>query len=110
MTKTLPTNLTRGDSGKLRKCLHTAGFNQLGGDKRWPRSTVSIFSDARKEGRRLKLWTADKLFAAPQNKQKHLQQLLMKEFGKRYKGAQFIRATSRWSSYDYKSFCVYLSK
>ena len=106
MTKPLPSHLTQGDSGKLRKCLHAAGFNQ---DGPWF-SRPMIFSDTRKDGRRLKLWTADKVFAAKQNKQKYLQQLLMKEFGKRYKGAQFIRATSIYSPYDYKSFCVYLSK
>lgn len=106
MTKPLPSHLTQGDSGKLRKCLHAAGFNQ---DAVWC-CRPTIFSDTRKDGRRLKLWTADKVFAAKQNKQKYLQQLLMKEFGKRYKGAQFIRAVSWHSDSDAKSFCVYLTK
>ena len=114
MAKTLPSNLTRGDSGKLRKCLHAAGFNQLrarpqGWYGRWDAcSDVTIFSDARKDSRRLKVWFADNIFNAKQNKQQHLEQLLMREFGKRWRGANFTQSVYYWR--NWKSFCVYLSK
>ena len=108
MLKTLPSNLTRGDSGRFRKCLHAAGFNQLAGDKQYPRSVGSIFSDALKDGRRLKLWFARSVFDAPQNKQQHLNQLLQKEFGKRFRSAKFIRGC--YWRLESRSLVVYLSK
>lgn len=106
--RALPPFLLRGDAGRFRKCLHAAGFDQRPqGDWGWMRSSM-IFSDPRKDMRRVKLWHARSVFDAPQKQQQHLKQLLLKEFGKRFISAKFIDGYYR--NTDSRSLVIYLSK
>ena len=99
-----------GDAQKLRKALRSAGFPRAAKDH-------SIFSDTRKNSRRLKVWFANSIFYAPQVQQQYLEEHLMKEFGKRYVGGFFIQCSAwgihiSWDSSNppAKSFCVRLKK
>ena len=98
-----------GDAKKLRKAL---------ADAEYPKTNLSwaVFSDTMKHSRRLKVWFADHIFNSPQIQQQHLEQLLMKAFGKRYVGGFFI-VNSAWgynrcdpTNPPAKSFCLRLRK
>lgn len=106
----LPSSLTKGDTGHFRKCLHKAGFAVIRNPQKNIYISSTIFNDRRNDGsRRLKLWAGTRVFDAPQYQQQYLEQLLLREFGKRYQGGYFIEAAS-WFRCDLKSFCIVLSK
>lgn len=90
------------DTKLFRQAFKDAGFLQ--------RTTYvpSVFNDKHKDGttRRLKLWSGDRVFDAPQYAQEELERQLKKQFGGRYLFGQFV-ARPRWQGGG-KSFCVYL--
>jgi len=89
------------DMTKFRQAFKDAGFRQR---YSYP---PTVFNDKRKSGiRRLKLWSGEHVFAAPQHAQRELERQLQKQFGHRYLGGQFVKG-HYWEK-DSKSFCVYL--
>jgi hypothetical protein len=85
------------DSGKFRTALCRAG---------WLGHNAHIFSDPRKNTRRLKLWFADSVFNAPRKQQVVLEKALKELFGARYLTGYFIKAMP-WGG---KSLCIRLAK
>jgi hypothetical protein len=90
------------DTKLFRQAFKDAGFRQA---HSW---APSVFNDKHKDGatRRLKLWSGDHVFDAPQFAQEELERQLKAQFGSRYLFGQFIER-ARWNGGG-KSFCVYL--
>ncbi len=88
----------RGDTAKFRKALVAADFTGRAGS--------CIFNDKRKASgiRRLKLWNADAVNAAPQKHQKLLEKKLREQFGDRIIGMYFVRS----NIYYLASLCIRL--
>jgi hypothetical protein len=98
-----------GDTGKFRKALADAGFDNFNtfGSLRW------MFNDVTKSRatRRIKLWMAGDVFTAPQKMQRKLERNLKAEFGTRYLGGHFVKS-SYWpgmSGNNCKSLCIRLT-
>ena len=92
------------DTKLFRQAFKDAGFRQA------HHYVPSVFNDKHKDGttRRLKLWSGDHVFAAPQFAQVELERQLKLKFGSRYLFGQFVKRRT-WSKADTsKSFCVYL--
>jgi hypothetical protein len=94
-----------GDTGKFRKALAEAGFDNFNtfGRLRW------VFNDVSKSRatRRIKLWFASDVFDAADKKQRKLERELKAEFGTRYLGGHFVDAGYR--NYHAKSLCIRLT-
>lgn len=88
---------SQSDSGKFRIALKRAGFKDDG----------QVFSDPRKDTRRLKLWFAGSVFDAPRKQQLVLEKSLKELFGDRYLTGYFIRHA--WGT-NSKSLCIRLAK
>jgi len=92
------------DTKLFRQAFKDAGFRQASS------YAPSVFNDKHKDGttRRLKLWSGDHVFNAPQHAQEDLEWALKNAFGHRYLFGQFVKRRT-WSQADTsKSFCVYL--
>ena len=92
------------DTKLFRQAFKDAGFRQR------YFYVPSVFNDKHKDGttRRLKLWSGDHVFNAPQYAQEELERQLKKQFGARYLFGQFVKRNS-WARGDTsKSFCMYL--
>ena len=87
------------DRKLFRSALLLAGF--------FDKSESTIFNDRHKDGsRRLKLWFAEQVFAAPQEQQQALEQYLREAFGDRIRSMYFSNG-SRWQ-HKWKALCIQL--
>ncbi len=89
---------SQSDSGKFRTALKRAGFNNDG----------QIFSDPRKNTRRLKMWFASAVFESSPKQQQVLEKSLKELFGDRYLTGYFIQR--RYWTGNGKALCIRLAK
>lgn len=90
---------SQSDSGKFRAALCRVG---------WAAERATIFSDPRKNTRRLKLWFANSVFESSPAAQQRLEKILKEQFGARYLTGYFIKIGER--NGGGKSLCIRLAK